>query len=183
MELGNNIEAFPLQAMRDVYDRSWGPMSRNAPNPGHQSRLRTCLLVICLLLAPSSAAAQLVGAPAAHSVRGTRDVLDSRDTLAARVLTPLGQTVDQRDQRNRPPHAWPSNLAPNDSGPGVWKYVGWGALIGGALTGGYAAYRSRDCDDCMFTGFFIGGAAAIGAVLGGLVGSFVYADRYRADDR
>jgi hypothetical protein len=61
--------------------------------------------------------------------------------------------------------------------------VGWGALIGGALTGGYAAYRAGDCDDCMFTGFYIGGAAAIGAVVGGLVGSFVYANRYWSDGR
>jgi hypothetical protein len=58
------------------------------------------------------------------------------------------------------------------------KYVLIGAAIGGTITGGYAAYRVRKCQDCMFVGVYVGGAVGIGALLGGLIGSFVWADRY-----
>jgi hypothetical protein len=34
----------------------------------------------------------------------------------------------------------------------------------------------------MFTGVFVGGAAAVGAVLGGFIGSLVYSHRYWSHD-
>ncbi len=174
-----------MQVMREVYDaRLRDAMSRPMPPSARYMTPRARLLLVCLLLgAPAGAGAQLVGVPASDSVDSRRDVLHRRDTLATRSFVPLRRGVDDWRQRPYSAHAWPVSLAPTDTGPSVWKYVGWGALIGGALTGGYAAYRTRDCDDCMFTGLFIGGAAGIGAVLGGFIASIVYADRYWSDGR
>ena len=44
------------------------------------------------------------------------------------------------------------------------------------MTIGYVAYRVRDA--IWFVGHYIAGAFGLGAVVGGLIGSMVYAERY-----
>lgn len=142
-----------------------------------------CLLLICMIAGPPpSAMGQAVGGPATNRIVSSQHPSQPRDSLPRRWLAPLDRRVSEPREWSFSATAWPTNLAPTDSGPGVWKYVGWGAVIGGAAVGGYAAYRARNCDDCMFVGLYIGGATGIGAVLGGLIGSFIYAGRYWSDD-
>ena len=55
-----------------------------------------------------------------------------------------------------------------------WRWIGAGAVVGGAASGIAAAVSVSRTDDAFFPGQFIAAASALGAAVGGLLGGLFY---------
>jgi hypothetical protein len=143
------------------------------------------LLGLYGLLGATAAGSQTIGAPVAATLAREPRLPASLDRGGPRpegngLVAPFARDTSMATPLSlrRAPNP---GYAGKDRRPTVWKYVGIGALVGGTVGVGTIAYLARDCgerDACWFLSAYLAGGFGIGAVVGGLVGSMIYAGRY-----
>lgn len=95
--------------------------------------------------------------------------------VVAQQVSPAGVVAARHFERAKTPALRIGLSVPSDSARGhPWRWVGAGALLGGATSGVAVAVSASRTDDAFFVGPAIGLAAAAGAVVGGLLGGLVY---------